>query len=257
MKKEIIVAKANQPIIAKDVNSVESFIMKAVETNLPIESLERLLAMRKEVKAEMSKEAFINAMSSFQAQCPIISKNKDVKGKDGKVRYSYASLDSIVSQVKQALGANGLAYSTQVINEVGFITAVCQITHNLGHSESSSFRIPIGTEEYMTEPQKYASRLTFAKRYAFCNALGILTGEDDFDATDVEKKPEVNSVASVKGKIMFLLKELGADVTVPKESIAKTIKGITGLDLSDNPESLNEIKNRLEVSLQEKLDNQA
>jgi len=87
-----------------------------------------------------------------------------------------------------------------VVNEPGFITAVCKITHNLGHSEESAFRIPIDTEGYMSAPQKYASALTFAKRYAFCNALGILTGEDDFDATDVEKKPEIVSVKSEKGR---------------------------------------------------------
>jgi hypothetical protein len=34
----------------------------------------------------------------------------------------------------------------------------------------------------MTTPQKFASALTFAKRYAFCNVLGILTGDKDDDA---------------------------------------------------------------------------
>lgn len=115
-KKEVaVVNNSNGQIterkISGDVSSVESFITTAIQTNVPIETLEKLLAMRGQVKAEQAKEAFINAMSSFQAECPIIAKNKDVNGKDGKKRYSYASLDSIVSQVKGTLGKFGLAYT--------------------------------------------------------------------------------------------------------------------------------------------------
>ncbi len=240
----------------KSVASVDSFIEKAIIANAPVETMERLFALHKEVKAEKAKELFIGAMSKFQSECPIIKKNKDVNNKDGKtVRYSYASLDSIVSQVKEILGKNGLAYTTTVENEAGFITANCKIIHNAGHSETSSFKIPIDTEGYMSAPQKYASALTFAKRYAFCNALGILTGEDDFDAGDVGKPSETATIVSEKGKIMFLLKELG--VKTEKVDIVKEIKKLTGLEPNEDPQNLAEIKSRLEVLLQGQKDAQA
>ena len=246
--KAVVVTKQTRDIV-----SVEQFISSAIETKVPVETMERLFALRKEVKAEAAKEAFIVAMSTFQAKCPIIKKNKDVLNKDkSTLRYSYASLDSIVSQVKEILGANGLSYSTQVKNETGFLTAICTVTHILGHSESSDFKIPIDTEGFMTAPQKYASALTFAKRYAFCNALGILTGEDDADANNVDKKTEISSVNSIKGKIMFLLKELGVDTT--KDTVAHEIKKLTSIEVSNDPEILKEIKGRLEVLLKEKTD---
>lgn len=239
----------------KEVASVENFITKAIEMNAPVETMEKLFALHKDVKAERAKEAFVQAVSKFQAECPIIKRNKDVLNKDGKsVRYSYASLDSIVSQVKATLGSCGLSYTTDVVNETGFIIAVCKITHILGHSETSSFKIPIDTEGYMSAPQKYASALTFAKRYAFCNALGILTGEDDFDASDVDKKSELASVVSLKGKIMFLLKELGVNTEQEKEKLFKEIKKLTQIEVKDNTETLSEIKSRLEVLVQEKRD---
>jgi len=238
---------------SKEVSTVDSFITKAIESNAPVETMEKLFALHKEVKAEKAKEAFVVAMANFQAQCPIIKKNKDVMEKSGnKVRYSYASLDSIVSQVKEVLGKCGLSYTTDVINETGFITAVCKITHVLGHSETSSFKIPIDTEGYMSAPQKYASALTFAKRYAFCNALGILTGEDDFDAADVEKKSELLSIVSTKGKITFLLKELG--VNTDSVDILAEIKKLTQIEVKEDQATLNEIKGRLEILVQEKRD---
>lgn len=182
--------------------SVEAFIGKAIEMNVPVETLERLFALRKEAKAEQAQEAYTVALSKFQAECPIIAKNKDVLNKDNKtVRYSYASLDSIVSQVKEILGRNGLSYTISTLNEEGFITVTCKITQALGHSETSSFKVPIDLEGYMSTPQKYASALTFAKRYAFCNALGILTGDDDADATDLKQDKLATYVKEAQKKL--------------------------------------------------------
>jgi hypothetical protein len=51
----------------------------------------------------------------------------------------------------------------------------------------------------MNEQQKYASALTFAKRYSFCNSLGILTGDEDTDGrTDREKPVAPNAMEPAK-----------------------------------------------------------
>ncbi len=68
--------------------------------------------------------------------------------------------------------------------------ATCKITHILGHSETSTFEAPIDKDSYMSAPQQYAAASTFAKRYAFCNALGILTGDEDNDAVGVGSKTQ-------------------------------------------------------------------
>ena len=40
----------------------------------------------------------------------------------------------------------------------------------------------------MSDVQKYGARSTFAKRYAFCNAFGIMTGDDDTDGNTIEEE---------------------------------------------------------------------
>jgi hypothetical protein len=209
--------------------------------------MEKLFALREKVKAEQAKEAFVSALSSFQSECPMVEKTKKVMNKDGvSVRYQYAPLDTIVEQIKVPLAKYGFSYTWDVKNEVGFITAVATITHSLGHSQTSEFKIPIDTEGYMTAPQKYASALTFAKRYSLVNALGISTGEEDTDATDVgkEKTPK-----SIKSKIMLALRTLGED-TSSKLSCDVAVKKLTQLDIKD--ENLDEIMGRLEILIQEK-----
>lgn len=163
--------------------SAEILIAQAIEKGASVDTMERLLAMRTQLKGEFAKEAFIKAMSNFQAQCPIIVKDKIVYDKQGKERYRFAPLENIVTQVRKPLTENGFSYTVDVINDTTYLTAICKVTHILGHSETSSFQVPIDKDGYMSAPQKYAAASTFAKRYAFVNATGILTGDEDSDAT--------------------------------------------------------------------------
>lgn len=230
--------------------SVETFISQAIAANVPVETMEKLFALRANVKAEAAKEAFVRAMGKFQNDCPVIQKKRKVLSKDGSVRYQFAPLEDIVAQIKKAVMDNELSYSWDTEHTDKHMKVTCTITHVLGHSSSSSFEIPIDTEGYMTAPQKYASAQTFAKRYTLCNALGISTGDEDDDATTVgkEKGPK-----SEKSKILFLLRTLGLKHATKEDSEA-SVKKATGLELVDA--NLSEIVTRLEVTVQDKNESQ-
>src|SRR3954470_10422840 len=59
--------------------SVDNFISQAIAANAPIETLERLFALHKDVKAEQAREAFTQALANFQGDCPIIAAHSTVK----------------------------------------------------------------------------------------------------------------------------------------------------------------------------------
>jgi len=183
--------KKSKEIVVKNDQSPEGLIAMAIHQGTPVETMERLLVMRTQLRQEKAKELFDAAMAKFQSECPVISKEKIVMGKDKvSVRYKYAPLDSIISQVKTMLSDNGFSYSFDEEKDDKFASAICKITHISGHNEKSTFKIPIGTEDYMTDVQKYGARMTFAKRYAFCNAFGILTGDEDTDANETKDQQE-------------------------------------------------------------------
>jgi hypothetical protein len=59
----------------------------------------------------------------------------------------------------------------------------------------------------MTAQQMVGSARTFAMRYAFCNAFGILTGDEDTDARKIENgdaKPKVDTDEMYKMKQVWL-----------------------------------------------------
>lgn len=181
-------------------NSVEGFIAAAIQAQLPIETIKEFLAMRKEVRADQAKEAFTTAMAQFQRDCPVIAKTSPVRNKSGEVTYKFASIDAIILQVKEVLGENKLAYKfrEERNKEEGTVTVFCVVTHAMGHSEETPFTVEIGTEAYMSDTQKFGARNTFAKRYAFCNAFGIVTGSEDTDAKEIlspEDKKEAKKEA--------------------------------------------------------------
>lgn len=239
--------ETDKPVVQPTVvpTTVDNFITQAIQSNASVETMERLFALHREAKADNAREAFVHAMATFQSQCPTIEKTKHVLGKDGKVRYSYAPLDAVVAQVKDLLVNNGLAYTIDAEVTPESVKATCKITHTLGHSETSQFAVPVDKEGYMSAPQKVASALTFAKRYAFVNSLGILTGDEDVDATDVQKDKEPKDV---KSRIVFLLRQTGKPCKT-KDEITASVLALTQLELVEG--NYQEICNRLSVVVDE------
>ncbi len=238
-------------IAPKADNSIEGFIKEAIKQKLPIETMKEFLAMRKEVREDQAREAFTQAMASFQAECPVIAKTKEVKNKSGVVTYRYAPLDSIILQVKDVLGKHHLAYdfSEERDKEAGTVTVTCTVTHSMGHTKSSSFTVEIGDEAYMTDTQKYGARNTFAKRYAFMNVFGIATGDEDTDSRELNK-PTPKLPQDPKAKIVALMRQLGH---TDKETMRDKVVELTQLEPND-PSNTEEIISRLSVIVEEQND---
>ena len=162
-------------------DAATTLIARAIEKGVPIETMERLLAMRRELKAEAAREAFFLALAAFQSECPVIHKDEAVAGRDGKVRYHYAPLEAIVSQVKTILFRHGFSYTLDTEQPEGRLIGICRAHHIGGHTEETRMEVPVGSD-YMTAQQMVGAARTYATRYAFCNAFGILTGDEDNDA---------------------------------------------------------------------------
>lgn len=162
----------------------------ALQQGASVDVIERMMTVRRELKAEAAKEAFDRALSAFQAACPIIKKTKDGYNK----AYRYAPLDEIIFQTRELLQQHGFSY-TITTEKVGgdSLKAICKVTHSLGHSERSEFECPIDNNQknLMSTPQRWGGASTYAKRYAFCNAFGILTGDEDRDAQQPKVKAPI------------------------------------------------------------------
>jgi len=230
-KPVVIKPKTPAVIESPDKNLAETLIAQAIEKGTPIETMEKLLAMRKELRMEYAKSQFDKAMAAFQSECPVIGKNKKVMNKDQKsTRYHYAPLDVIVKEVQPLFEKNGLSYMFEVKNETDAVEVTCVANHIDGFSKGSSFRAPIDPESYMNRPQKYASALTFAKRYSFCDIFGIMTGDEDDDTQAVTEADEEEKTSGM------VMKAIGISTLENLEDFKKKLAKST--KYSDNQKQM-------------------
>ena len=164
---------------------VQALIAQAIESKSGIETLERLVALALDVKAEQAREAWYASMAEFQRRCPPIKKTKRVNA--GPYSYSYAPLDEILSTIQPVMGEVGLSVSW-VTKEIGEkVSVACRIAHELGHVEDSgAFVIPIMlTQEGRgaNAAQRVGIARTYACRYSLLGILA-LAPEDDKDGAD-------------------------------------------------------------------------
>lgn len=169
-------------------------LMKIALEKGTVDSLEKLVALAERVENRNAAREFGDAKARFQSMCPPIRKTstmKVVSKRTGTERVTpFAALDEIARTVGPHLHSLGLSYSWDSVVEAGFITVTCTLRHLNGHSERATFKCPVDGQESMSEPQKYASTLTFARRYSLIEILGLTTCDADDDAA---KKPKAGT----------------------------------------------------------------
>ena len=92
-------------------------------------------------------------------------------------RSSYATLNSVMNTCRQALLTNGILMTQfPVPAETGHLGLATKLIHaESGQWHSSLAVVPLPK----ADPQGYGSAQTYARRYALCAMLGIVTEDDD------------------------------------------------------------------------------
>jgi len=186
----------------------EQMMMETIKQGGNVETLERLFNLRERLQKEKAEQAYRSALAKFQGECPIIPKGRRVPEKNdkSKTRYKFSAIEDIMKVVQPLLSKHDLLYKfdTLIIDEPSAVKVVAKVSHILGHYEESTFTARVQEDAFMTEPQKWASAMTFASRYAIRNALGIVVSGEDNDANQIEDEEKKKQFAEAEK----MLKEL-------------------------------------------------
>lgn len=120
----------------------------------------------------------IEALFAFQAQCPIIQRSSKA------YKTTYAAAEDIWRTIRANLKEHGLfiSYEQHPTDSHAWIEVRCVVFHVLGASRSSSTFVPMDAEmEFANATQIAGSAMTYAKRYALANALGLVFSDDPDD----------------------------------------------------------------------------
>ena len=207
----------------------------AIDKDLDIEKLERLMVMSEKWEAKQAKKAFLEALSKFQNLCPVLKKDKKVAF--NAVKYNYTPLGSIVTQVKKALQECGLSYRWETSDAAGLITITCIVSHLDGHSENNTMSGAKDSSGQKNLIQQQGSTITYLQRYTLIGALGIATADDDVDGTGTPPPPEnkKNNDILVFTRVSQQLKKcttkedveiMWGSLTQPEQRIAAVIEAV-------------------------------
>lgn len=146
--------------------------------------LKDMMALQREHEAYQAKKAYTKAMAEFKANPPTIEKDKNVAYKTTK--YSHASLGNVTKQINKALGEHGLSASWPLDQGQGGIKVTCVITHELGHSESTSLTAGADSTGSKNTIQAMGSTISYLQRYTILALTGLATEDQDDDGQTTE-----------------------------------------------------------------------
>lgn len=167
------------------VNQPSNLIAQAIEKGADIQTLEKLMALQERWEATQARKLFFSALSEFQKKVPVLKKTKLVSFKD--VKYKYAPLSEITKQIQVLLGQCGLTYRWEIKEDAANITVTCIITHNAGHTESTSMSSLADKSGSKNDIQARGSTITYLERYTLLGALGISSADTDLDGRNTQK----------------------------------------------------------------------
>jgi len=154
-----------------------------------VNQIERLVDLKIKLQDRAAAQEFAEALATFQAECPPITKNatgKVATDAGVKFEYKYAQLPMIAKTIAPFLKKCGLSYTWDTPRmEGGFLTVVCTVRHINGHTITSTCTLPTATRAGMSEQQKIGSARAFGERLTLIQALGITTADPDMDGADL------------------------------------------------------------------------
>lgn len=178
------------------------------------ESVEKLLTVYRELKADKAEEAYNMAFAGFQAECPAIPRNRNadiVTKQGGRIKYAYADIEQVMRTIGPVLENYGLSVSFDDSTiEGNMLTAACRCSHIGGHSRVSKFTCTTDTPAGMSPQQKAGNAATYAQRRALNQRLGLWTGDPDHDGGE-PPAPSPLLTKEQQKHIERLVKETGAD----------------------------------------------
>lgn len=176
-----------QPIASPQGVELGQLLRAAVEKDISVESLEKLVSLYERMADRQSAQEFADALARFQGECPPIAKTSKAEirtAKGGSYEYTFAPLEEIARTVNPLLNKHGLSYSWDSSHANNMITATCWLRHRNGHRESATFSVPVENASAMNNQQKHGAALTYARRGSLVAVLGLTTAEPDTDNND-------------------------------------------------------------------------
>jgi hypothetical protein len=192
-------------------NMVAMLERLASNPDVPVDKLERLLAMQERISARQAETDFNAAMSTAQSEIGRIS--TDLKNTQTGSKYaSYAKLDKILRPIYTKHGF-ALSFDTGEPPSPEYIRVICRVSHRGGHSHPYHIDMPADGKgakggDVMTKTHASGAAASYGMRYLLKMIFNVAIGEED---TDGNGPPSQKITQEQALDIQSLIEEVKAD----------------------------------------------
>ncbi|RUR34060.1 single-stranded DNA-binding protein [Vreelandella andesensis] len=162
------------PALADSTAIIQVIERAALNPDVDIDKMERLLQMQERVMDRQAMMAYSTAMAAMQTELPSIEER-------GKTNNGfYATLEDIVDTVRPIMQKHGFAVSFRIQTQERGIQVTGVLMHKDGHREETSMLLPADMSGNKNAVQAFGSSTSYGKRYVLSALLNITTrGQDD------------------------------------------------------------------------------
>lgn len=211
---EIQTVTESEVIPVNQVATPAVLLQMAVSQNADIDKLEKLMELQAKWEAAESKKAFALAMTNFRAECPMIERTR--KGHNSK----YAGLAESIDAIKEKMANNGLSHNWKHNQlENGLISVTCYVTHDKGHSESTTLSASADDSGNKNDIQAIGSTVSYLERYTLYGILGLASIDQDDDGNAGSNNRNSTKIEKEWIERMNIIKTLIPTILQVKESL--------------------------------------
>ena len=198
----------DQPRDIAPVNETTAIIQvierAAMNPNVDIDKMERLLEMQERIMARNAKNAFASAFATMQPELPVIKERGGITDRSGKVQSRYALWEDMNEAIRPALAKHGFSLSFRTGYEGDKIVVTGVLLHREGHSEETTMHLPLDMSGSKNAVQGVGSSTSYGKRYTAQALLNLTSGvseDDDGKATSQSELISPEQVEELREKL--------------------------------------------------------
>lgn len=183
----------------------------ALNPDLPVEKLEKLLEMQLRVRALEAETAFNAAMTEAQSEMRRVAADANNPQTNSKYA-SYGQLDRALRPIYTKHGF-AVSFDEGAPPSPDVVLALAYVSHSGGHTRTYRKTMPIVTtgikgNAMMTATHGAAAAGSYAKRYLLKDIFNVAIGEDDNDGNGPRGETITDAQAA---DLEALMEELGVD----------------------------------------------
>lgn len=156
----------------------------ASDPNVDMDKLERLMAMKERMDAQVAESAFNSALSDAQGAMRPIS--ADATNPQTRSKYAtYAQLDKALRPIYTSNGLS-LSFDTDDSPKSDHVRVLCYVAHSGGFKRTYKADMPIDGKgakgnDVMTKTHAFGAGTSYGMRYLLKMIFNVAIGEDDND----------------------------------------------------------------------------